>query len=315
MNISNINEHMTEQSYFSRGKLMITGEYLVMEGALSLALPLKLGQTLTVRTVAAHPGTLHWTTLVNNEPWFDSTFNHNFGIVETSAKDKAFLIQQILHEAFRISGKTLQADVGYEVSTNLNFSPEWGFGSSSSLISNIAYWVGCDPFELFRHIATGSGYDIACARAESPILYSLVNGKPAIEPVHFRPSFSENIWFIYLGKKQVSAESLAMYRMKIAQHHSTAQKITEITNAMVSATNLANFETLVSEHEDIIAKVIDTEPIKKSNFANFPGTVKSLGAWGGDFIMVTHSGTRAEVEKYFQMKGLWPIFSFKEIIQ
>jgi len=35
------------QTWYSNGKLLITGEYLVMEGALSLALPLNVGQSIS----------------------------------------------------------------------------------------------------------------------------------------------------------------------------------------------------------------------------------------------------------------------------
>ena len=36
-------------TYRANGKLLLTGEYLVLKGALALALPTKLGQTMTVR--------------------------------------------------------------------------------------------------------------------------------------------------------------------------------------------------------------------------------------------------------------------------
>ena len=36
--------------YSSHGKFLLTGEYLVLKGALALALPLKLGQSMTVET-------------------------------------------------------------------------------------------------------------------------------------------------------------------------------------------------------------------------------------------------------------------------
>ena len=37
--------------FYSHGKFLLTGEYLVLKGALALALPLKLGQSMTVETV------------------------------------------------------------------------------------------------------------------------------------------------------------------------------------------------------------------------------------------------------------------------
>ena len=37
-----------EKTFYSNGKLLITGEYLVLDGAKALALPTKYGQYLTV---------------------------------------------------------------------------------------------------------------------------------------------------------------------------------------------------------------------------------------------------------------------------
>jgi mevalonate kinase len=36
------------QQFYAPGKLLITGEYAVLDGAWALALPTRLGQTLTV---------------------------------------------------------------------------------------------------------------------------------------------------------------------------------------------------------------------------------------------------------------------------
>jgi mevalonate kinase len=37
-----------KKTFYSNGKLLITGEYLVLDGAKALALPTKFGQNLTV---------------------------------------------------------------------------------------------------------------------------------------------------------------------------------------------------------------------------------------------------------------------------
>ena len=39
------------QTFYSNGKLLITGEYVVLDGALSLALPTKYGQSLIVESI------------------------------------------------------------------------------------------------------------------------------------------------------------------------------------------------------------------------------------------------------------------------
>ncbi len=39
------------QNFYSRGKLLLTGEYVVLDGALALALPTKFGQSLKVQPI------------------------------------------------------------------------------------------------------------------------------------------------------------------------------------------------------------------------------------------------------------------------
>ena len=63
------------------------------------------------------------------------------------------------------------------ITTKLTFPRAWGLGTSSTLISLIAQWAKCDPFELLFEAFGGSGYDIACATANSPISYQLPRKK------------------------------------------------------------------------------------------------------------------------------------------
>jgi hypothetical protein len=37
-----------QKTFYSNGKLLITGEYLILDGAKGLALPTKMGQNLSV---------------------------------------------------------------------------------------------------------------------------------------------------------------------------------------------------------------------------------------------------------------------------
>lgn len=43
--------------------------------------------------------------------------------------------------------------------------------------------------------------------------------------------------------------------------------------------------------------------------------VKSLGAWGGDFVLVSNDLDMDYVKKYFQSKGYNNIISFNDMIQ
>ena len=67
---------------------------------------------------------------------------------------------------------------------------------------------------------------------------------------------------------------------------------------------------MINQHEDIIENHIGIENIKKKYFSDFKGSIKSLGAWGGDFIMATRND-----KNYFLNKGYSTIFSFKELIK
>ncbi len=61
------------------------------------------------------------------------------------------------------------------MNTHLDFPRDWGLGSSSTLINNVAQWAQVDPFDLHFKVSNGSGYDIACANEDSPIVYSTQN--------------------------------------------------------------------------------------------------------------------------------------------
>ena len=63
------------------------------------------------------------------------------------------------------------------VTSELTFDKDWGLGSSSTLISNLSQLARIDPYELNNRVFNGSGYDIACAKSESPLLYRLIKNE------------------------------------------------------------------------------------------------------------------------------------------
>jgi len=46
-------------------------------------------------------------------------------------------------------------------------------------------------------------------------------------------------------------------------------------------------------------------------FSDFSGSIKSLGAWGGDFVLVAHSENPTA---YFKEKGYEVIFSYHQMV-
>ena len=306
---------MTDEEYYSNGKLLLTGEYFILNGALSLALPLRMGQTMKVRYLNDNSGILYWNTYVQDELWFQTAFLvTNFDLLMTTDQHKSEYIRNLLVNAAKFNSALVCGRQSKIIETYLDFSPEWGFGSSSSLISNLAYWIKADPFDLFWNIFEGSGYDIACARANGPILYQLNDGKPMETPIGYFPSFYQNIHFVYLGDKANSRESIKQNKNSIELHQIKSSEISAITQNILNAVSLEEFEVLITKHEEIVSHMLGKPTIKSRLFSDFPGAIKSLGAWGGDFMLVASKEEYTRVKQYFNAKGLNQIFDYKEIV-
>ena len=303
-----------EQNKFeSRAKLLLSGEYLVLKGALALALPLRFGQKLTV---TQHPGKplLIWNSLINNQPWFSAVlFHENFTVAETNRPELAETLCRILAAAKELQHDFLVPGTEYHATSEMDFDPAWGIGSSSSLIANIAAWAKCDPYSLNNVIFNGSGYDIACAGSVSPIVFKLANHQPSYRDAGFHPTFHRQLWFIYLNRKQNSRESVG----KTALSHIssiTTDTISALTLAMAKADDVRVFQAILDQHEEIVGRTIHQIPVKEQYFYDFRGSIKSLGAWGGDFILAASSGSEEYVRNYFIRKGFSTIFSYDNII-
>ena len=223
---------------------MLTGEYLVLKGALSLALPLRFTQKLTVTEHEGIPS-VRWKSMIDTKLWFNSTLLlPDFRIAETNIPQLSETLVQILKTAKLLNPNFLKNSTDYQVTSFMDFDPAWGIGSSSSLISNIAYWAECDPFELNNRIFNGSGYDIACARSESPIIFNLSEKRPVYRNSGFDPSFRNQIYFIYLNRKQNSKEAIQKLDFSSA-NASALSAISEITLAMEQANDLLLKQSLL----------------------------------------------------------------------
>ncbi len=303
-----------QKSWYSHGKLLISGEYLVMEGAKSFALPLKQGQSLSLKS-NNKKGLLIWNALLSDGNWFQATFDtKKLNIIETSNRQLAEKLSQILLACRQLSTTFLKEETGFSVETKLDFNPEYGFGSSSTLISNIALWADVSPFELLRLTFGGSGYDIACARIHSPLFYQLTDTGPKIEEVTFNHTYKKQIYFVYLGKKQKSTESIKSFQSSAVFNKDDLKTISSISEQIVTANSLPDFEQLLNEHEKIMSGILKRPTVKSLLFNNYEGTVKSLGGWGGDFVLLTSnqsdSSFRAEIKK----RGFPVVFGYDELV-
>ncbi|MDO9255763.1 MAG: GYDIA family GHMP kinase [Bacteroidales bacterium] len=308
------NNNLSFKSYYN-AKLLLTSEYLVLNGAKALAVPLKFGQRLSVEE--NEQGIILWQAIANDGfIWFSGKYSlKDFSIIESSHPDIAIHPQRLLVAAKKLNPDFCHSTVGYHVISTLNYPLLWGLGSSSTLIAAIAGWAGIDPFKLHFEVSKGSGYDIACAISDGPIIYSLKGNKPEFERVSFSPSFANKIYFVYQGNKQDSAEGIQKYRNRNSNPEpEIIGKANLLADRMLRSSSLLEFEKVMLDHEIMISNLLETPSIRQTVFTDLPGEVKSLGAWGGDFCMLTWHDDPGVLSAYLKSKGLETWFNYNDIV-
>jgi mevalonate kinase len=309
---------MREQFYYGHGKLLLTGEYFILDGAHSVALPTNLGQTLSVKYNRSSSPKLYWKSYDSTgKCWFEASYDlWRFNCLDNDSEEAATL-SDILRAAREQNVHFLRDEVDVVVETRLEFPLGWGLGSSSTLIYNIAQWAYVSPFDLLEKTFGGSGYDIACAQSVGPITYEIKAHGPRWEAVEFNPHFRNQIYFVYLNEKQNTRESISRYKELVTNNDfklDMCSKIDIISDKILNCIDFKEFEELIFEHESIISNALDLPRIKDKEFSDFWGSVKSLGAWGGDFVMVSSDKSPLVTKEYFKNKGFDQILSFDELI-
>jgi mevalonate kinase len=296
--------------FYAKGKILLTAEYAVLGGAKALALPTKLGQSLEV--IKTSTGKLEWKSIdVNGKVWYENSFDKT----TFSTHQQNDTIGQRLQQLFRTinaENTRLFSEInGLMFVSTLEFERNWGLGSSSTLVSLLAQWSKVNPYVLLHNVFGGSGYDIACATAEGALLYERTNGiHPNVTPIDFNPSFKEQLFFIHLNKKQDSQQAVAAFDSSILTPDKI-ETVNELTRAFLADLTLDHFQEQVVKHEKFIGAMINTTPIQKRVFDDYPGTIKSLGAWGGDFILACGA---ADTTAYFSSKGYKTCLPYEALI-
>ena len=294
---------------YSNGKVLLTGEYVILDGALSLAAPTKFGQHLKLQENLSN--LINWKSKnFDGNIWFECLITSDTLKVKSTSSQKISNTLVEIINFIREYNPTFLKKCGSDISTNLTFEKNLGLGSSSTLISNLSKISGVNPYTLNNKIFKGSGYDIACAESISPILYKLDKDQKIINEVSFKPSFNGHIYFVYLNKKQNSISEIEKYNKNKASN-SIINEISDITSEILVCNSIDRFNELIEAHELIISKLISKQTVKDHLFKDFDGYIKSLGAWGGDMIMVT---SQIDPSKYFIEKGYSTIFKFKELL-
>ncbi len=298
------------QKYYAKGKLLITGEYTVLDGALSLAIPTKFGQWLEVYT-SPDPHQIEWKSYDYDQSlWFECVLDKNLEVLTTSDLQKGQKLRDILQQVIHQNPSFKSEVLGKQIRTKLEFNRKWGLGSSSTLIHLLSQWAQINPYILLDNTFGGSGYDIACADADGPISYQISDLGRKIKPVTFALESTENIHFVYLGEKQFSDKEIAKYAQLEFNRALLAHQITTLTNQVISTTGIIQLETLLSTHEDLLSQALGYSTIHHQRFKNISGTFKSLGAWGGDFVLFI--GHKAELKQLTAM-GYTTILSWTEM--
>lgn len=291
----------------------------MLDGAKSLAAPTTCGQDLTIEPIKESQ--LIWQSFTNiGECWLEAIFDlpklrlisADFEATEDGGNDTlAENLRTILIETQKLNPAFLNSEKGFLVKTNLTFPKNWGLGTSSTLINNLANWAAVNPYQLLENTFGGSGYDIACAQHNSPILYTRNGINPLVENVKFNPSFKKQLYFVYLNKKQNSREGIKRFKDLKGNLTSEIKQVSKLSELFLTCTELQDFEKLLIEHEQLVSKTIQLKPVQQELFSNYFGQTKSLGAWGGDFILATGN---ADTPSYFKQKGFQTVIPYQDLI-
>lgn len=300
-----------KQEFYSSGKLLLCGEYAVLHGATAFALPTKRGQKLAVEFQESNSHYINWKSYdTNNKSWFEAKVLLPYFIVEETNDDLiAIQLVRFLINAKQLNPIFLNQTGEYIVNTYLEFDNNEGLGSSSTLTNNIAQWANINPFSLHFNAFKGSGFDVAVAKEQKPLLYTMNGEQPQIETVNWDKNFTDKLYFVYLNQKQNSRREIAKFNQQLTS--TQVAQISRISKLIAINDDYFEFCLLLELAENETALFLDRKTIKQELFSDYKGSIKSLGAWGGDYILATGEDT----VNYFNQKGYERVIPFGEMIK
>ena len=113
-----------------------------------------------------------------------------------------------------------------------------------------------------------------------------------------------------MNNKQNSLTEIRKYK-NLNPSNTLISEVSDITKKLLKCSDLKNFNNLIQSHEKIISKLISKQTIKQELFKDFRGEIKSLGAWGGDFIMASCD---EDPSSYFRNKGFKTILKYSDLL-
>lgn len=303
--------------HYAHGKLLLTGEYFILDGTPGLAVPTRRGQHLRRWRQPSEARQLSWRALdENGKTWLAARLDPERWREgsEIDPKSPNALLLKILWRAEELRPGCTKILAGARVETQLEFNRHWGLGSSSTLIAAMAAMLEVDPFALLAGSFGGSGYDLACARAEGPIIFTRRQGEVEVEALRWSPEWLEQTYFVYRNQKQNSREGIRAYRAATILEDDR-RRIGFITHALLEKKlHLRSAAQLLREHEQIVARSLGLTPLQEELFPNFPGQLKSLGAWGGDFFWALSEENPEKVVDYFNDRGFPTVIPYNQMV-
>lgn len=283
-----------------------------MQGAEALAVPLQLGQRFTVKS--ARGADLHWTSLrPDGSIWFQGLFSLlDFTAQESTDDAVADRLTDILTAVTRQNPDFLADWKGQKVESKLEFDPAWGMGSSSTLIHAIAEWGEVDAWTLYEQTFGGSGYDLACAIADGPIIYKSTEEEIHMTPVGLDWPFRDQLFLVYSGQKTNSQAAVEKHADQLKKAGKEVEAISAITQNVADAESLEEFSGLLAEHNDRLSKLLGE--VANPWAPEFPGLIKPLGAWGGDFFLAASSEDPKDIKKWLSNNGFSTHFTWKALV-
>lgn len=284
------------QSFYAPGKVLLNGEYTVLVGFEGMALPAKCGQwldTWVFNTPNGKVDTLYYQALDENElPWFqlEVSLDEMLPSSEISADDKpvaeVFLkLLNLVADSFFESGKSIR------LVTRLEFNRNSGLGSSSTFVALMSQFFGLNPQEVQAQLFGGSGYDVAIAQVQKPLIF-WKNEQGA----HFRPwklssSLTQQWNIVFWGEKVNSRTSSANVKNTLEQlSQDTAYKmqLEKILSLTRDAQDIPTLETSLEMMQMFLSQLLEMDtPYQTLGIKPVSqGLCKWLGAWGGDMLLV-----------------------------
>ncbi|MCB0593602.1 MAG: GHMP kinase [Lewinellaceae bacterium] len=286
----------------------------MLDGALALALPVRFGQQL-MASEQPHLSSHHWVSLdYEGRPWFEGRFSPTGAYLSGNQEEVGNRLETLFRGIERQQPDFWLGKPPHRFETRLSFPRQWGLGSSSTLVAALAEWAGVDAFQLLADTFGGSGYDIACAYARRPILFQRRDSRGQYVECPYTPPFADNLCFVYLGKKQDSREGIARYQEVVKDSPRLIKGVSRLTLDFMGARTVREGIAILEAHEQLVSEALRLPRVQERYFYNFPGVVKSLGAWGGDFVMALSDKPAEATRQYFRVKGYEVVFRWEEMV-